>query len=99
MRARRATGSPVSDEPGVPCPVCGALNPEDLENCGACGFALKESGSGEQVDALLEDVLELSAGPPRPAASRAPGGDRPGGTGPGGAGRLLWSPPRGKQAP
>src|SRR6266545_3564874 len=69
MRARRATGSPVSDEPGVPCPVCGALNPEDLENCGACGFALKESGSGERVDALLEDVLDLSTGPPAPAAS------------------------------
>src|SRR6266511_2691034 len=71
MRARRATGSPVSDEPGVPCPVCGALNPEDIENCGACGFSLKESGSGEQVDALLEGVLDLSTGPPAPAASDA----------------------------
>src|SRR6266566_3209452 len=75
MRARRATGSPVSDEPGVPCPVCGALNPEDLESCGACGFALKESSSGEHVDALLEDVLDLSTGPP--AASDASVVDEP----------------------
>src|SRR6266571_8297526 len=71
MRPRRATESPVSDEPGVPCPVCGALNPVDLENCGACGFALKQSGSGERVDALLEDVLDLSNVPSAPAASDA----------------------------
>ncbi len=69
--------SPVSDEPGVPCPVCGALNPEDLENCGACGFSLKESGSGERVDALLEGVLDLSTGPPAPAASDASEVDEP----------------------
>src|SRR6266545_4741009 len=77
MRARGATGTPVSDEPGVPCPVCGALNPEDLENCGACGFALKESGSNEQVDALLEDVLDLPNVASAPAASDASQVDEP----------------------
>ncbi len=67
----------MSDEPGVPCPVCGALNPEDLENCGACGFALKESGSNEQVDALLEGVLDLPDVDSAPAGSDASDVDEP----------------------
>ncbi len=50
----------MSDEPGSPCPVCGAPNPADAAFCGACGYALSEASSTTKVDALLEDLMDLS---------------------------------------
>ncbi len=65
----------MSDEPTVLCRVCGAVNPAGETECGACGFALREAPSGEHVDALLEDLLELPEAPPPPAASDDPEAD------------------------
>ena len=53
----------VTDESRLSCPVCGAENPADAVECGACGFALRESRSTDRVDDLLEDLLELSKEP------------------------------------
>ena len=55
----------LSDQANVSCPVCGASNPPDLDVCGACGFALATSRATDRVDALLEDILDLSKAPPQ----------------------------------
>src|SRR5256884_611343 len=54
----------MSDEPGTPCPVCGAPNSADAAFCGACGYALSEASSTTKVDALLEDLMDLSKSAP-----------------------------------
>src|SRR5438093_9836451 len=54
----------MSDEPGSPCPVCGAPNSADAAFCGACGYALSEASSTTKVDALLEDLMDLSKSAP-----------------------------------
>src|SRR5438105_13485671 len=54
----------MSDEPWSPCPVCGAPNSADAAFCGACGYALSEASSTTKVDALLEDLMDLSKSAP-----------------------------------
>lgn len=51
----------------VLCRVCGAANPPDLEECGACGIPLAAPGKKDRVDALLDDLLDLSSTPPAEA--------------------------------
>src|SRR5256712_3009852 len=53
----------LSDQTTVSCPVCGHANPPDATVCGACGFALSNLSPEEKVDAILEDLLDLSQAP------------------------------------
>ena len=53
----------MSDQTTVSCPVCGHANPADSSVCGACGFALSRQSPEEKVDAILEDLLDLSKAP------------------------------------
>ena len=54
----------MSDEPEVTCPVCGATNPPEATLCAACGVAFGDASPTDRVDALLDDLLDLSAAPP-----------------------------------
>jgi len=65
----------LSDKPTVSCPVCGHYNAADATECGACGFALSNLSPEEKVDAILEDLLDLSKVPmaeAKPASPPAP---------------------------
>ena len=53
----------MSDQTAVSCPVCGHTNSPDATVCGACGFALNRLSPEEKVDAILEDLLDLSQAP------------------------------------
>lgn len=61
----------VSDETENQCPICGATNPPDATACSACGVAFLKASSTERVDALLDDLLELSETPLEGAPSEA----------------------------
>ena len=70
----------VSDEPEVQCPVCGATNPPEATACDACGVAFGDASPADKIDALLDDLLDLSAAPPHgtiraPVRAAAPEGD------------------------
>jgi Flp pilus assembly protein TadD len=59
------------------CQVCGAMNPADSTSCGACGVAIGDAASKAKIDALLDDLLDMSAGPapdtgPPPVVEEAP---------------------------
>src|SRR2546426_7377075 len=65
----------LSDQTNVSCPVCGHYNAADAMECGACGFALSNLSPEEKVDAILEDLLDLSKAPlaeVKPARPPAP---------------------------
>ena len=65
----------MSDQTTVSCPVCGHYNAADATVCGACGFALSNLSPEEKVDAILEDLLDLSKAPlaeVKPAPPPAP---------------------------
>src|SRR2546426_2649051 len=65
----------LSDQTTVSCPVCGHYNAADSTVCGACGFALSNLSPEEKVDAILEDLLDLSKAPlaeAKPAPPPAP---------------------------
>ena len=65
----------MSDQTNVSCPVCGHYNAADATECGACGFALSNLSPEEKVDAILEDLLDLSKAPlaeVKPAPPPAP---------------------------
>src|SRR2546428_571670 len=65
----------LSDQTNVSCPVCGHYNAADATECGACGFALSNLSPEEKVDAILEDLLDLSKAPlaeVKPAPPPAP---------------------------
>src|SRR2546425_7144580 len=65
----------LSDQTTVSCPVCGHYNAADATVCGACGFALSNLSPEEKVDAILEDLLDLSKAPlaeVKPAPPPAP---------------------------
>jgi len=64
----------LSDQTTVSCPVCGHANPPDATVCGACGFALNKLSPEEKVDAILEDLLDLSQAPPSEAKPESPPG-------------------------
>src|SRR3989475_5843225 len=53
----------LRDQTAVSCPVCGHTNSPDATVCGACGFALNRLSPEEKVDAILEDLLDLSQAP------------------------------------
>lgn len=53
----------MSDQTTVSCSICGHANPPDATVCGACGFALSNLSPEEKVDAILEDLLDLSQAP------------------------------------
>jgi Flp pilus assembly protein TadD len=53
----------VSDEDDFPCPICGADNRPDVTVCVACGVTFKQAPSTARVDALLDDLLDLSETP------------------------------------
>jgi Flp pilus assembly protein TadD len=53
----------LSDQTTVSCAVCGHANPPDATVCAACGFALNKLSPEEKVDAILEDLLDLSKAP------------------------------------
>ncbi len=60
----------MGDESEIPCPICGATNPGGATTCSACGFALVEAPQTQRMEALLDDLLELSEKPvaePHPA--------------------------------
>src|SRR2546426_12431682 len=65
----------LSDQTNVSCPVCGHYNAADATVCGACAFALSNLSAEEKVDAILEDLLDLSKAPMakvKPAPPPAP---------------------------
>src|SRR3989442_1076818 len=65
----------LSDPTNVSCPVCGHYNAANATECGACGFALSNLSPEEKVDAILEDLLDLSKAPlteVKPAPPPAP---------------------------
>src|SRR5438128_10701944 len=65
----------LTDQTTVSCPVCGHYNAADATVCGACGFALGHRSPEEKVDAILEDLLDLSKAPlaeVKPARPPAP---------------------------
>src|SRR5437879_339437 len=65
----------LSDQTTVPCSICGHANLPDATVCGACGFALSNLSPEEKVDAILEDLLDLSQAPlaeAKPAPPPAP---------------------------
>lgn len=53
----------MSNETKVTCPVCGHDNAADATVCGACAFALSNLSPEEKVDAVLEDLLDMSKAP------------------------------------
>jgi len=53
----------LSDQTTLSCAVCGHGNPSDATVCGACGIALNKMSPEEKVDAILEDLLDLSQAP------------------------------------
>ena len=65
----------MSDQTTVSCSVCGHVNPSDATVCDACGFALNKLSPEEKVDAILEDLLDLSKAPlteAKPGPPRVP---------------------------
>lgn len=54
----------MSKQTNVSCPICGALNPPEERECGACGFTLVKFAPEENLDAILEDLLDLPEMPP-----------------------------------
>lgn len=60
----------MSDETNVGCPICGADNAPGEEACVACGYSLTDASRTERVEALLDDLLDLSKLPP--SAEEAP---------------------------
>src|SRR3989454_3771983 len=65
----------LSDQTHVSCPVCGHYTPADATVCGACAFVLSNLSPEEKVDAILEDLLDLSKAPmaeAKPAPPPAP---------------------------
>jgi Flp pilus assembly protein TadD len=62
----------LSDETTVSCSVCGHANPPDATVCGACGFVLNNMSAEEKVDAILEDLLDLSKAPLAEAKPETP---------------------------
>ncbi len=71
-------GPSLSDETAVSCPVCGHYNAADATVCGACAFALNDRSPEEKVDAILEDLLDLSKAPlPEAKRERPPATEEP----------------------
>src|SRR5256712_11108779 len=67
----------LTDQTNVSCPVCGHYNAADATVCGACAFVLNKMSPEEKVDAILEDLLDLSKAPMaevRPVPPPAPEG-------------------------
>jgi len=62
----------LNDKPTVACPVCGHYNAADETVCGACAFALNNPSPEEKVDAILEDLLDLSKAPLAEAKLESP---------------------------
>ncbi len=65
----------LNDQTTVSCPVCGHYNDADATVCGACAFALSHLSPEEKVDAILEDLLDLSKAPmaeEKPVSSPTP---------------------------
>src|SRR2546425_656495 len=65
----------LNDQTTVSCPVCGHYNDADATVCGACAFALGHLAPEEKVDAILEDLLDLSKAPmaeEKPVSSPTP---------------------------
>src|SRR5207249_321932 len=62
----------LTDQTTVSCPVCGHFNAADATVCGACAFALSHLSPEEKVDAILEDLLDLSKGPMAEAKPEPP---------------------------
>ena len=62
----------MTDQTTVSCPVCGHSNAADATVCGACAFALGHLSPEEKVDAILEDLLDLSKGPMAEAKPEPP---------------------------
>jgi len=52
--------------------VCGHYNPADATVCGACAFVLSNLSPEEKVDAILEDLLDLSKAPMAEAKQAPP---------------------------
>src|SRR5436309_5469605 len=62
----------LTDQTTVSCPVCGHYNAADATVCGACAFALSHLSPEEKVDAILEDLLDLSKAPMAEAKPEPP---------------------------
>jgi Tetratricopeptide repeat len=59
------------------CPICGQPNPASAKQCAACGITFLAAPSTEKVDAILEDLLDLSNAPPDAASAAPPDEDSP----------------------
>src|SRR2546425_5759351 len=62
----------LTDQTNVSCPVCGHYNAADATVCGACAFVLNKMSPEEKVDAILEDLLDLSKAPMAEARPETP---------------------------
>ena len=67
----------MSEDADVPCPVCGAANPRDATSCNACGYALTDASRTDKVDALLDDLMDLSKAPPAAIAAEPTSDESP----------------------
>jgi len=54
----------VSEDAETTCPVCGSANPREATSCGSCGYSLSDASRTDKVDALLDDLMDLSKAPP-----------------------------------
>src|SRR5712691_3662090 len=59
----------VSQDADLPCPVCGSVNPRDATSCDACGYSFSDASRTNKVDALLDDLMDLSKAPSDPGES------------------------------
>ncbi len=67
----------VADETTVFCPICELPNPANAKQCAACGITFAAGPSTEKVDAILEDLLDLSHAPPEGPSAPSPDPDSP----------------------
>src|SRR5437016_6635948 len=54
----------VSEDAETTCPVCGSANSREATSCGSCGYSLSDASRTDKVDALLDDLMDLSKAPP-----------------------------------
>src|SRR5436190_173965 len=54
----------VSEDADNSCPVCGSANPREATSCGSCGYSFSDASRTDKVDALLDDLMDLSKAPP-----------------------------------
>ncbi|TLZ90753.1 MAG: citrate lyase subunit alpha, partial [Methanobacteriota archaeon] len=54
----------MSEDAETTCPVCWSANSREATSCGSCGYSLSDASRTDKVDALLDDLMDLSKAPP-----------------------------------